>query len=137
MAQDVICVMQTLRAAARQVSRRYEQALRPIGLTASQFTLLQTLTAAPGLGPSALGEALGLEPTTVTRLLATLERQGFVQRKSKGADARRTPAYVTAAGEEAYARALPIWQETQIQTLAHVSRQDWATVRQFLHHLSR
>lgn len=136
MVQDVVCVLQTLRAASRLVTRRYEAALRPTGLTASQFSILQTLNTRESLCPSDISDALGFDQTTVTRLIATMERQGLIKVTPDAQDRRKRHIARTKIGSEKYAQALPIWQELQTNTLTHVSSRDWSTVRQFLHHLT-
>ena len=137
MAYDVICVTQTLRAAARLLTRQYEEALRPTGLTASQYTILHALTHAGAIGPSDLGQALAFEQTTATRLLATLKAQGLVEFIASKDDARRRLARLTDLGKDRYSKALPLWENAQKQTLDRVSGEEWQATREALKKISQ
>jgi len=70
------CMCANLRRAARVVTQLYDEELRPSGLRASQFTLLQTLNIAPGISQKRLAGVLEFDSTTLTRTLAFLRRQG-------------------------------------------------------------
>ena len=65
------CVMQSVRAAARHLSRRYEEALRPENLTASQFSVLVAVSAYPGIKVTTIAERIGMDRTTLNRVLTT------------------------------------------------------------------
>jgi len=119
------CACASLRRAARAVTRSYEGALRPTGLKATQFTLLQTLELT---GPSpqvALGDVLALDSTTLTRTLRPLERAGWI-RGSAGADRRQVRWALTAAGRRRLDRARPAWERAQARLRARLGAAPWA-----------
>src|SRR6478735_2985511 len=63
----------------RTIARRFEQALRPLGLSLPQLEVLAHLTAIGSpLAPRVLADWLGVERSTMSRNLATLERDGLV-----------------------------------------------------------
>ncbi len=70
---SAVCVCLALNKAARATSRRYDAALKPVGITSGQFTILSALLQdrPPALG--ALAEALGMDRTTLSRNLKPLE----------------------------------------------------------------
>jgi len=137
MVKDVPCVAQTLRAAARLITRKYEDALRPVGLTSTQYTILHTLYSIEAVGPTELGEALAFEQTTATRLLAKLEAQGLVTFVPHAIDARRRSAKLTELGRERYTEAVPLWQNVQDKTLSHATPDEWQALRGALKQISQ
>src|SRR5690242_13958004 len=103
------CGCANLRRAARVITRLYDQALRPSGLGAAQFTLLQALHTAPGMSQKQLAGLLEIDSTTLTRTLAPLRHEGWL-RSTAGDDRRELRLALTAAGKRAYTRALPYWE---------------------------
>ena len=136
MVRSTPCVAQTLRAAARLITRKYEDALRPVGLTASQYTLLHALNKFGALGPTELGEALAFEQTTATRLLAKLEGQKLITYIPHKKDARRRLAKLTELGKAKYEEAFPLWQGVQESTLSHLTQAEWRALREALRNVS-
>src|SRR6202040_2061119 len=100
------CACANLRQAARVVTQFYDGVLRPSGLRATQFTLLQALQRAPGISQKGLAELLGIDSTTLTRTLALLRRRGCV-RSETGSDRRALRLFLTPAGQREYKGALP------------------------------
>jgi DNA-binding MarR family transcriptional regulator len=105
------CACLSLRKAARAVTQVFREALRPIGLQPTQFTLLVALRLLDTVTVSALAEEVVTDPTTLSRNLAVMEREGLVT-VSRGDDRRTRLVRLTEGGDEALERALPIWQET-------------------------
>src|SRR5271168_4530609 len=81
------CACASIRRAARAVTQFYDAGLRPAGLRATQFTLLQALHLAPEISQKHLAELLASDSTTLTRTLAHLRRQGWI-RSEPGKDRR-------------------------------------------------
>ena len=118
------CGCANLRRAARVITRLYDQALRPSGLGAAQFTLLQALNTAPGISQKQLGRLLEIDSTTLTRTLAPLRRAGWL-RAAVGDDRRELHLALTAAGKRAYRRALPLWERAQQQFVRALGADNW------------
>src|SRR5262249_33293892 len=74
------CVCNMLRMATRAVTQLYDDALRPSGLRASQFSALATIAGRGEANLRELEEALAIDQTTLTRNLAVLERDGLLER---------------------------------------------------------
>ncbi len=106
------CACANLRRAAHLATQIYDGALRPTGLRATQFTLLQALHIAPSISQKQLGELLGLDSTTLTRTLLRLRRKGWV-RSHPGKDRRELRLFLTAKGQREFQRALPYWESAQ------------------------
>ena len=106
------CLCIDLRSAANRLTRAYDEALAPAGITVTQFSQLNTIRAQgrPTLG--ALADATGLDRSTLGRNVRLLEKQGLVA-ISPGEDARTRTLQLTKAGESTFRRALPLWYATQ------------------------
>lgn len=106
------CLCLHVQRAARALARRFDEALRPAGLTNQQFSLLMALNrpAPPAIGPMA--QLLAMDRTTLTAALKPLERRGLVMVAVDPADRRSRRLSLTDRGREALAAALPIWRET-------------------------
>ncbi|MFY9937369.1 MAG: MarR family transcriptional regulator, partial [Silvibacterium sp.] len=72
------CMCASLRRASRLLSQLYEDALRPLGMRATQFTILQSLALAGEVTQGQLGQMLGMDSTTLTRTLTIMIRQGWI-----------------------------------------------------------
>ena len=106
------CACFKVRKAARAVTKLYEEVLRPIGLRATQFSLLM---AARVIGPVTvvkLAQITVMDRTTLTRNLQILEKRRLIEIKP-GEDRREREVTLTALGMEVLAKAVPLWEEAQ------------------------
>ena len=111
------CLCLHVQRAARALARRFDAALRPVGLTNGQFSLLMSLNRPdmPGIPPATMGsvaELLGLDRTTLTAAVKTLERRGLLAVRVDPADRRGRLLSLTADGRRVLAAAVPIWTAT-------------------------
>ncbi len=106
------CLCLHIQRTARALARRFDDALRPFGLTNGQFSLLMSLNrpAPPPMGPVA--SLLAMDRTTLTAALKPLERRGLVQVSPDPSDRRSRILTLTDKGKELLAGALPVWQST-------------------------
>src|SRR5258707_307145 len=72
------CLCLHLQRAARAVARRFDEALRPLGLTSGQFSLLMSLNRAEPPTLRHVAAVLAMDRTTLTATLKPLERRGLV-----------------------------------------------------------
>jgi DNA-binding MarR family transcriptional regulator len=112
------CICASLRRASRTVTQVYEQALIGAGLSATQFTILQTLSLAGEVTQGELARILAMDSTTLTRTLAVMSRSGWIAKK-RGQDRREWRMRVSSAGDARFQQALPHWRKAQ----THVRRQ--------------
>src|SRR5712691_5742466 len=105
------CICLHLQRAARAVVRRFDDALRPLGLTNGQFSLLMSLNRpqAPTIGNVAA--LLAMDRTTLTACLKPLARRGLVTVAIDDADRRSRRLMLTPAGRAVLVSALPLWQQ--------------------------
>ena len=123
------CLCLAARRAARAITREFDQALRPHGLRATQFTLLTALHLA---GPQTIGdlaELLSTERTTLTRNLAVAERHGWLAARASHDDARSRIASITPKGLRALTAALPAWRRTQQHLVERIGADAAASMR--------
>lgn len=106
------CHCLAARRHARALTRLYEEELRPHGLRATQFSVLAALALKGPTPVKELAKTLGLERTTLTRIGAVLERNGWVS-TAESQDARERPFRLTAAGRRKLEAAFPAWKEAQ------------------------
>jgi DNA-binding MarR family transcriptional regulator len=107
------CLCLHVQRAARAVARRYDEALRPLGLTNGQFSLLMALNRpeAPSMGQ--VSAVLAMDRTTLTANLKPLERRGLVKATVDETDRRSRRMALTPAGRATLAAALPLWERAQ------------------------
>ncbi len=96
------CMAQALRRAARAVSREYDAAFAPSGLSVGQFSTLAALDRIEPLRLGQLAEGLGMDRTTLNRNLAPLERKGLVSSQANREDARARLLSLTEAGRRVF-----------------------------------
>ena len=98
--------------AARAVARRFDEALRPLGLRSGQFSLLISLNRPepPTLG--SVARLLAMDRTTLTANLKPLERRGLLRVAPDKSDRRARRLCLTEEGRALLDRAVPIWLAT-------------------------
>ena len=109
------CLCLHLQSAARAVGRRFDRALRPLGLTNGQFSLLMSLNRPEPASMAAISALLAMDRTTLTAKLKPLERRGLAAVTVDVADKRSRRVRLTSAGRALLAAALPEWAETQAE----------------------
>lgn len=97
-----------LAVAARGVIGVYRPILEPLGLTHPQYLVMLALWGRSPRTVRDLGEALQLEPATLSPLLKRLEAQGYVTRERSARDERALDVALTDAGRALRERALAI-----------------------------
>lgn len=118
------CACRRARMAARKVTRSYDEALRPTGLKATQFTLLVAVAQGSASSITRLADFLAMERTTLTRNIQLLERRGLIAVGPEGARRARKLA-LTAEGRRALNGALPYWRKAQESLRANLGEDDW------------
>ena len=107
--------MNTIRT-ADMLFDRIGRLLRPLNVSAAGGLVLGLLRDNGPMAPSELGERLIVTRATVTGLLDSLERRGFVRRSPNPADRRSLLAEITPAG-------LAVVGE--LRTIVHRREKEW------------
>lgn len=121
------CLCSSLRQATRLVTRMYDDALRPVGLRITQYSVLAYLAHAGESRVRDLAAALALEETTLTRSLHGLQRSGWVSARP-GEDLRERYVTISAEGKRILARARPLWEAAQERLRERLSKTTWDTL---------
>jgi DNA-binding MarR family transcriptional regulator len=113
------CLCLHVQRAARALARRFDEALRPFGLTNGQFSLLMSLNRPKPPAMGSVAALLAMDRTTLTAALKPLERRGLIEVTADPADRRSRLLALTPAGREILASAVPTWEATHraVETL--------------------
>jgi DNA-binding MarR family transcriptional regulator len=117
------------RRTARALTQLYETALRPLGLRATQLTILQVLSRAGEVSQGQLGEMLAMDSTSLTRTLAIMVHQGWIA-QHRGKDRRERWIRLSSAGEMKLGRVLPAWEKVQSRLRRQLGGQAWNSLQQ-------
>ncbi|MDR3509432.1 MAG: MarR family transcriptional regulator [Caulobacteraceae bacterium] len=130
------CLCLHMQRAARALARRFDEALRPVGLTNGQFSLLMSLNRPqpPSLG--AVAALLAMDRTTLTAALKPLERRGLVRVAVDPDDRRGRRLTLTPEGGALLTQAVPIWTRTHAAVEARLDGGDPAPLRHQLQALA-
>ena len=130
------CFCLHVQRAARAVGRRYDEALRPFGLTNGQFSLLMSLNRPEPATMGPVASLLGMDRTTLTAALKPLERRGLVEVAQDANDRRSRRLILTAQGHALLQRAMPVWEATQSEIAGLIGAGDPDRLRAELRALS-
>src|SRR5690606_9360436 len=106
------CLCFRARRVSRALTRLYDEELRPLGLQATQLTLLNAVALGGGTGApmGRLADVLAMDPTTLSRNLRPLERAGLLEILRSLADRRVRLARLTEEGRRTVVAAFPHWE---------------------------
>jgi DNA-binding MarR family transcriptional regulator len=118
-----------------------DRAVTPLGLTHAQYSLLGSLRAMTTAGerPSQreLAEYTGLDAIFVSKLIATLERNGLVARATHPMDSRAVELSLTDVGVEVIDRAVVVVLDLQDQLTEPLGGLDSKNTKQFITTMQR
>jgi DNA-binding MarR family transcriptional regulator len=81
---------------ARLMRTAFDRRVRPLGLTRSQWLVINRLHRRPGATQSELAEMLEVEKATAGRMVDRMEKKGWVVRRPDAADRRVNRLHLTA-----------------------------------------
>ena len=90
-----------LKQAQSLLRLRMEEALKPVGLTVSQYSCLHRLRREPGISAAALARSTFMTRQSMSALLQQLEDRELVTRPDQPDSGRALPAKLTPAGATA------------------------------------
>jgi DNA-binding MarR family transcriptional regulator len=121
------CVAVRLRLLTRAVTKIYNQALRPHGLTISQMNILVAVAYLGQAKQQDICQALHLEKSTLSRDLTRMRAQGWVT-EAPGDDPRATILSATTAGKKLLEKAFPAWRQAQEEAKALLGEKEAASL---------
>jgi DNA-binding MarR family transcriptional regulator len=118
------CLCLHVQRAARGLARRFDEALRPVGLTNGQFSLMMSLNRPKPPGMGAVASLLAVDRTTLTAALKPLQRRGLIEVTADPQDRRNRLMALTDAGRNLLAKGVPIWERTHAEVEASLADRD-------------
>lgn len=109
------------RVASRRIGRFLDRALAETGFTAGQLALLAHIASAPDDSLAGLARSTGLDQSTLSRNLRTMEGAGLVEIAMVETDLRRRMVWLTELGLRRLAAAIPVWRRAGERLSAFVS----------------
>jgi DNA-binding MarR family transcriptional regulator len=131
------CLCLHVQRAARALARRFDDALRPIGLTNGQFSLMMSLNRPRPPDMGSVASLLGMDRTTLTAAIKPLQRRRLLKVRVNSEDRRSRALTLTPEGRRLLARAVPVWRKTHLAVEALFPDQDPERFRKNLHAISR
>jgi len=126
---DLPCMCASFRRAARALTQLYDDALRPLGLRTTQFTILQALSLAGEVSQGQLGEILALDSTTLTRTLAIMRQRKWIDTR-RGRDGRERLLSLSEAGRAQLDHVSPAWLSVQDRLQSQFGDERWGELFQ-------
>lgn len=106
------CSCFNLRKTTRAVTQYFDHTLEPVGIRATQFTLLVSMAAVSAHTLTEMATSLLMDRTTLTRNLKPLEKLGLIT--TTEARDKRSKAYsLTEKGRDVLQKAIPLWEKSQ------------------------
>jgi len=118
------CTCFNLRKTTRAVTQLFDEALKPCGLYATQFTLLAAISSWNDATITELSKALIMDRTTLTRNLSPLQKKGWVE-VTPGADKRTRTLSLTRSGKKLLKNAMNYWNQVQNQVVKTLGKGNW------------
>ena len=113
------CYCINLRRAANAVSAIYDAHLSPLGITVNQYSILRGVERTAPCSVSDLAEHLGLDRTSLVRMLKPLTAQALVLDQAE--QGRRShQLYLSGEGERLIREGYPLWCEAQAEVEQHI-----------------
>ena len=106
------CLCLHLQRAARSVARKFDEVLRPFGLTNGQFSLLMSLNRPEPPRINDVAGLLAMDRTTLTANLKPLQKRGLIEVRVDEKDKRGRRLVLTDSGRDVLKEAVPVWRRT-------------------------
>jgi DNA-binding MarR family transcriptional regulator len=118
------CLATRVRQLSRIITRVYDDAMRPLGITMSQYTLLTQMAQQDGITAVEIGTDLDIEKSTLSRNLKRLLALGHLT-MDPPAGRRGRGLHLTTKGQDVIQRGYPVWKDAQtrvVRVMGHESR---------------
>jgi len=109
------------------MTRAYDEALRPSGVSAAQLAILAAVDVGEAASIAELSKRLAMDRTTLSRNLKPLERARWIRLGAEGWKRSKT-VHVTTEGRQRLARATALWETAQATFLERFGKAEWARV---------
>jgi DNA-binding MarR family transcriptional regulator len=107
------CLLTRTRRISRVITNIYDHEMRPLGVGSAQISLLVTIARLDGASRAEIGRANYQDRSTLTRNLALLLKEGWVEELA--AEGRSRPIILSKVGRELLTAAAPRWRAAQAE----------------------
>jgi DNA-binding MarR family transcriptional regulator len=115
------CAGWNSRLAARRITLFLDHELAGLGLTVAQLGLMAQIAVMSDDTLGALASRSGLEQSTLSRNLRTLEADGLIEIAIVETDLRRRAVWLTEAGARRLEAAIPVWRQAHARLSERLS----------------
>ena len=115
------CAGWNLRSTARRATQFLEEQMADTGVSFARFGLMAEIAAAPDDTLGALAKRMGLDQSTLSRTLRTLEGEGLAEIATVDGDQRKRMVWLTEKGARQLEAALASWQKAHARLARHLS----------------
>jgi len=122
------CMVLKTRRAARAITRRYSDLLKPLGIQSTQASLLSIIFTGRFDSISDMAEQLAIERSALTRNLKILRDQGFITSDTQGRG-RAQQITLTAHGNKTVEKFAPLWTKAQKDLRAELGDKEWNKIQ--------
>ena len=126
-----------LKVAQHALRTAMDDALRPVGITTSQYAVLTALDREPGLSNADLARLAFVTAQSMQGIVANLERDGLIKRTIDPAHKRILRTELTAAGRKALTRADTAVADIEGKMLDGLDAKQRALLNQMLKHCAK
>jgi DNA-binding MarR family transcriptional regulator len=118
-----VCGSFNLRRASRLVTQLYDDYLQPVGLRSTQVVVLLAVAKESEISMVRLAREMVLSPSTLSRNLRPLERDGLIKIMENLKRGKRVK--LTAKGRQTLLAAVPCWQQAQQKFTELIGSNAW------------
>ena len=106
------CIGVRVRLLNRVITNIYDEALRPLGITNNQISILTSMVSKGFSTPGEIGHFLQMQKSTLSRNFDRMRKKGWLVILT-GDDARSQRLRVTAKGKSVVKNSWPLWRSAQ------------------------
>lgn len=125
------CLIARTRLLSRTLTRIYDDALRPLGMTSAQMNLLVIVANHAPIGQTDLGRVLNMEKSTLSRNVERMRTQGWIGTSPSGVG-RGLLLSLTAKGHKQLEKSAPLWEAAQAETKELLGQRDASTLKRIV-----
>lgn len=129
---DQHSMLNQLQAVARQSRTHIARHLLETGIYAGQDQIINLIATHKSLSSGEIARALGVRPPTITKSIARLQEQGFVERTTGHPDGRTVRVSLTKAGKKILMKVNKATRKAEKQTLSNLTRKQQKRLRKSL-----
>jgi DNA-binding MarR family transcriptional regulator len=115
------CAGWNSRLAARRITQFLDREMTSLGLTVAQLGLMAQIAIISDDTLGALAQRTGLDQSTLSRNLRTLEGEGLIEITVVQADLRRRAVWLTETGARRLEAAIPVWRRAHAKLAKRLS----------------